>query len=546
MQNADTHLVVADLFQRLNDGLGRALHVGFDHHGQFGDVLVGFRLGQHLVQRDRGTGSSALVLGGLLAVVRDLAGLRFGFHHVQHVAGSRSAVQTQNLDRNRGAGLIDALALVVDQRAHLAPLFADDEDVATTQGTVLHQNRRDRATAHVQLGLDHRALRRTIRVGAQFKDFRLQGDGFQKLVQTLAGLGRNLDVLHVARHGLNDHLVLQQRSADFLRIGGRLVDLVDRNDHRHLGGLGVIDCLDRLRHHGVIGRNHQHDDIRHLRTTGPHRGKRGVAGRIQECQGRAVRGFHLIGPDMLGDPAGFARDDAGLADRIQKRGLAVVDVTHDRDDRGARLQILVLVLDLIDHLLDIGIRNADSAVAEFVDHQLGGIGVHGLVAGDHQAHAHQRFDDIGRALSHPVRQFRHQDGFRQLHIAHLLFLAQVAAHGFLPGFFLLALHGGKRTLAAAFAVHRLAQRQLAGATAVVAVLVAAVAVIGRGAVALGLARRGGGDTLGFGTRSRRFGRSAVGGGRTGLGSLGLADLGFFLGAHLGLAGAALVLFGLQA
>ena len=227
----------------------------------------------------------------------------------------------------------------------------------------------------------------------------------------------------------------------------------------------------------------------------------------------------------------------------------MVDMAHDRDDRGARLQILGLVLNLHDDLFDIGIRHADGAMAEFVGHQLGGIGVDGLVAGDHQAHAHQRFDDIGRALGHPVGQFRHKDRFGQLHIAGLLFGALVAAHGLLPGFFLLALHRGQRTLTPAFAVHGLAQRQLAGATVVVTALVAVViAVIGRAGIALtlGLARRGGGDALGLGACGSSLGRGAIGRcGGAGVRSLGLGDLGFFLGAEFGFAGAALILFGLQ-
>ena len=36
---------------------------------------------------------------------------------------------------------------------------------------------------------------------------------------------------------------------------------------------------------------------------------------------------------MLGDAAGLAAYDVGLADRVEQLGLAVVDVTHDRDDR---------------------------------------------------------------------------------------------------------------------------------------------------------------------------------------------------------------------
>ena len=43
---------------------------------------------------------------------------------------------------------------------------------------------------------------------------------------------------------------------------------------------------------------------------------------------------HLIGADMLGDAAGLARNDVGLAHGVQQRCLAVIDMTHDRDDGG--------------------------------------------------------------------------------------------------------------------------------------------------------------------------------------------------------------------
>ena len=51
----------------------------------------------------------------------------------------------------------------------------------------------------------------------------------------------------------------------------------------------------------------------------------------------------LVGADVLGDAARLARGDVGLADRVEQRGLAVVDVTHDGDDRRARHQVLGLV-----------------------------------------------------------------------------------------------------------------------------------------------------------------------------------------------------------
>ena len=48
------------------------------------------------------------------------------------------------------------------------------------------------------------------------------------------------------------------------------------------GGLGVGDGFDGLRHDAVIGGHHQHDDIGDLGAARAHRGKGGMAGRVEE------------------------------------------------------------------------------------------------------------------------------------------------------------------------------------------------------------------------------------------------------------------------
>ncbi len=78
---------------------------------------------------------------------------------------------------------------------------------------------------------------------------------------------------------------------------------------------------------------------------------------------------------MLRDAAGLAAGDVGLAQRVEQRGLAVIDMAHDRDDRGARLQHVGLVGLAAQADLDIGLGDAAHAVAELADDQLGGVGV---------------------------------------------------------------------------------------------------------------------------------------------------------------------------
>ena len=126
-----------------------------------------------------------------------------------------------------------------------------------------------------------------------------------------------------------------------------LVDLVDRDHDRHVGRLGVVERLDRLRHDAVVGRDHQDHDVGGLRTTGTHGGERLVTRGVDEGDPALVAvvlGRDLVGADVLGDAAGLLGDDVGVADRVEQLGLAVVDVTHDGHDRRTGDQVVLVAL----------------------------------------------------------------------------------------------------------------------------------------------------------------------------------------------------------
>jgi hypothetical protein len=97
----------------------------------------------------------------------------------------------------------------------------------------------------------------------------------------------------------------------------------------------VGDRFLRLRHHAVVGCDHQDHDVGCLRTASTH-GREGLVTRGVEERDHAARRFHVVRADVLRDAARFARCDLGAADVVEQRGLAVVDVTHDGDDRRAR------------------------------------------------------------------------------------------------------------------------------------------------------------------------------------------------------------------
>ena len=250
-------------------------------------------------------------------------------------------------------------------------------------------------------------------VGAHVEQLGLQLHRLDQLVEVGVLGGADRDAQHVAAEILEHDVVAEQLLLDPIRVGVGLVDLVDRHDHRHLGRLGVADRLDRLRHDAVVGRHHQDDDVGDRGAARAHRGERGVARRVDEGHRPAGADVDLVGADMLGDAAGLLGRDVGRAQRVQQRGLAVVDVAHDGHDRRARLQVLLDVGDALEALLDVGLADALHLVPELGHHQLGGIRVEALVDRGQDAVLHQHLDHLGATDRHAGGEILDGDGLGQ-------------------------------------------------------------------------------------------------------------------------------------
>ena len=182
-----------------------------------------------------------------------------------------------------GPALVDALAQVVLERADAPERLADDDDVADLERAGLDERGRDRAAALVELGLDDRADGVALRVGLQLLEVGDEQDHLDELVEPEAGLGRDRHERHVAAVLLDDDAGLGQLGLDPVGVGVRLVDLVERDDDRHLGRLRVADRLERLGHDPVVGRDHDDRDVGDPGAAGAHGRERLVA---RACRGR--------------------------------------------------------------------------------------------------------------------------------------------------------------------------------------------------------------------------------------------------------------------
>ncbi len=174
-------------------------------------------------------------------------------------------------------------------------------------------------------------------------------------------LGARRDGHHdgVAAPVLRDELLRRELLLHPVRVGAGESILLMATTIGTFGRLGVVDGLDGLGHHAVVRRHHQDDEVGDVGAAGAHGGERLVARRVEEGD-VALGRDHRVGADVLGDAARLALGHVGLADGVEQRRLAVVDVAHHGDHRRPRTLVLgalghlgEVVLDLEADLLDL-------------------------------------------------------------------------------------------------------------------------------------------------------------------------------------------------
>ena len=262
----------------------------------------------------------------------------------------------------------------------------------TRQGAVAHQNGGYRTAPAVELGFDHGSHGRTARVGLQVAHIRHEQNHFQQQIEVLLGFGGNRHHDRIAAPIFRQQAAVAELLLDPLRLRVALVDLVDGHDDGHLGGARVIDGFQRLRHHAVIGRHHQHHDIGDFGAAGAHAREGFVTGGIDEDDLAALH-LHLVGADVLGDPTRLAAGHVGFPNGVQQRGLAVIDVAHDGHHGSAPQQVFG-VFGFFHRLHGLFfIADGGGGGAELAGHFGGQFGIEGLVDGGENSAVHQFLHD---------------------------------------------------------------------------------------------------------------------------------------------------------
>src|SRR3990172_8366556 len=255
---ADLALVGGEPLEGVLQGLEGAVDVALEDHPQLLplarlDLLVEVGQGD-----PHGRGDLALLL---LPAERDLARFPLVAEHGQSVAGGRHAGEPEDLHGVGRPGLPDPLAAVVEQRAHAPGVLPGHQDVALVERALLDEHGRDGAAPAVELRLDDHAPGGSVWVGLQLHDLGLEGRHLEELIDADPLLGGGVHEDRLAAPLLRHEPEVRQLLAHAVGVRLRLVDLVDRHDHRNVGRLGVVDRLDRLRLDAVVGPPHPDDDV---------------------------------------------------------------------------------------------------------------------------------------------------------------------------------------------------------------------------------------------------------------------------------------------
>ena len=103
-----------------------------------------------------------------------------------------------------------------------------------------------------------------------------------------------------------------------------MINFIYGDENRNFRGFRVRERFQSLRHHTVICRNNEDNDVRDICTARTHGTERRVAGRVEKSDLREfffafrMRHGNRVSTDVLRDAAGFARRDIGFANHVEQ------------------------------------------------------------------------------------------------------------------------------------------------------------------------------------------------------------------------------------
>ena len=313
--------------------------------------------------------------------------------HTEFVASGGNRIQTKDLNWISRLSGIYVGTTRIDKRTNFTIRGTCNNHITRVQRTAIDEHGGYRASTLVKVGFDNKTRGRSIRVGLKLKHISLKKDGFEQVVNMQALLSRNINEHVLATPLFGDNTVFRKLLTNAIGRSPRLIDFVNRNNDRNIGSLSVIDSLNSLGHNAVICRNHQNNNVSYLSTASTHSSECFVTRSINEGDLTSVD-INNRSTDVLSDAARLALGNASLTDCVKKRCFAVVNMTHNRNDRRTRQKVILRIV-INDSKLFLRRNNANLAT-KVVRNKLNQIVAHGLRKGERRTEKEQALDNVIR------------------------------------------------------------------------------------------------------------------------------------------------------
>ena len=425
MQDVEVALVGLDVGETFGNGFNGTLHIAFQDELEC--LLVAFLdAGKEMLKRGTTRHIELLLAQFFNALFAKPFDIAFAAHDDDFIADVRHVAEADDLARHAGKDFLDGFATIVDQRFDLAPMRAADEGLADGERALTNDDGGDGTFAGHHGGFNDGGTRRGLRIGLEFEHLGLEGHGFEQVVESESTAGRDFHALDLATpvHGSKaDVLQLALHPHD---VRGRKITLVDSNHELDTRSFGMTERFFRLRHDAVVCSDDENDDVGDIGTTGTHGRESGVTGGVDESDRLAVV-EDAVGTDVLRDTASFTSGHRGLTQGVKQRGLTVIDVTHEGDDRSAQLAGILFIRrrfgEPIRHVDDF-IRLVDATAfltlvaleleAVLLTDFLGDFDIDCLVRAGKDFEGNEFGNDLEGLEAHLVRQILDHDGWLQM------------------------------------------------------------------------------------------------------------------------------------
>ncbi len=171
----------------------------------------------------------------------------------------------------------------------------------------------------------------------------------------------------------------------------------------------MVYRLNSLRHDTVISCNYKDSDIRNIGAPCTHRCECLMSRGIKEGYLLSVI-LYLISTDMLCDTACLSFGNVSVSYPVKDRGLTVVNVTHNNNDRASLNELILGVSLVLDKsFLDSNVNFLLNLCAELLSHECRSIEVYDLINRCHNSETHKFLDDLCSCYLQPACKLGNHD-----------------------------------------------------------------------------------------------------------------------------------------